>query len=385
MFQAAEGTEWTLTYELPTVAFAPPRPIVPAKVSQLESALANDTNVVYAQIAQSIADPYDAFRRYGAMARLAEIAEELGDSASAATARQLLEPWPSRWLESASVDNLVYDKSWGGVVVQGGLTTADDYYYNGYYNDHHFQYGYMIYAAALLAKPGTGDASWLAANGHQDAVTALVRDIANPSANDPYFPPLRYWDWYWGHSWTLGILHDGNGRDEESESEATNAWYAVSLYGQAIRNVDMQNVGRLLAGMEIVSAQTYWQIPQASTVYPEAWATIGVAPNPHSLMVDFETYFGVQDEYMYGIEALPFTPISEALINPQWIADRWQSRLEPRLSNGLDENWRAYLYMLEATADPATAQSLMASAPPQMYLWGNSETNTLWFLATRPH
>jgi endo-1,3(4)-beta-glucanase len=383
--QAVQGSAWTLTYALPRIAFEAPRPIDPAKASLVQASLATDLGEVGLTVSGSvITDPYDAFRRFGAMARLAEIGDELGDSADAMSARQALEPWPARWLENNWGNDFVYDTSWGGVVVRGGLETADHFYYNGYYNDHHYHWGYMIYTAAVLAKPGTGDASWLATNGHEDAVTALVRDIANPSPSDPYFPPFRMFDWYNSHSWTLGILHDGLGRDQESTSEAVNAWYAVALYGKAIGDDNMVNVGRLLAGMEIAGAQKYWQIPGASTLYPPEFASIGVADNQHSLITDFETYFGMQDEYMFGIQALPFTPLSEALISPQWMVDRWPQRLQPRLMNGVDEDWRAYLYMMLATYDPASAWNLMKTTPPQSYLYGNSQTNTLWFLATRP-
>jgi endo-1,3(4)-beta-glucanase len=383
--QAVRGNAWTLTYALPKIDFAPPRPIDPAQTAAIRTAMTNDLGEVGQQVAgYSIIDPYDAFRRFAALARIAQIADELGDAQTANLARQSLEPWTSRWLEGNSTNDLVYDTSWGGIVVQGGLQTADYYYYNGYYNDHHFHYGYMIYAAAVTAKPSVGDAAWLDANKHREAVTALVRDIANPSPADPYFPPFRMFDWFFGHSWTLGILHDGRGRDQESSSEAVNAWYAVSLYGKAIGDDNMQNVGRLLAGMEIAAAQKYWQVPKASTVYPPVLSDIGVAANPHSLMVDFETYFGMQDEYMYGIETLPFTPISEDLINPRWVSDRYDERIKPRFAAGIDPNWVAYMYMMLAAADPKGAATAMAASPPPMYLWGNSQTNTLWFLATRP-
>jgi endo-1,3(4)-beta-glucanase len=383
--QGVRGNGWSLTYALPKIDFGPPRPIDPGQSAAVRAAMANDMGEVGQQVAgYSIVDPYDAFRRFAALARIAQIADELGDAKTASLTRQSLEPWTSRWLEGNSTNDLVYETSWGGIVVQGGLQTADYYYYNGYYNDHHFQYGYMIYAAAVTAKPDVGDTAWLNANEHRDAVTALVRDIANPSQSDPYFPPFRTFDWFFGHSWTLGILHDGHGRDQESSSEAVNAWYAVSLYGKAIGDDNMQNVGRLLAGMEIAAAQKYYQVPKASTVYPAPLSDVGVAANPHSLMVDFETYFGMQDEYMYGIEVLPFTPISEDLIDPQWVSDRYDERIRPRFAAGIDPDWVAYMYMMLAATDPTAASSAMTAAPPPMYLWGNSQTNTLWFLATRP-
>lgn len=34
-----------------------------------------------------------------------------------------------------------------------------------------------------------------------DWVNTLVRDVNNPSLEDPYFPAFRSFDWYCGHSW----------------------------------------------------------------------------------------------------------------------------------------------------------------------------------------
>ena len=59
----------------------------------------------------------------------------------------------------------------------------------------------------------------------------LVRDIANPSKEDPFFPQHRHKDWYMGHSWASGLAVPGGkpnflGRNQESTSEAVNAWCA---------------------------------------------------------------------------------------------------------------------------------------------------------------
>lgn len=36
-------------------------------------------------------------------------------------------------------------------------------------------------------------------------VLLLIRDIANPSVKDLYFPSFRQKDWYLGNSWASGI------------------------------------------------------------------------------------------------------------------------------------------------------------------------------------
>lgn len=52
----------------------------------------------------------------------------------------------------------------------------------------------------------------------------------------------RHQDWYLGSSWALGIPTLGgvpymNGRNQESSSEAVNAYYAVALYGHVMAQV----------------------------------------------------------------------------------------------------------------------------------------------------
>lgn len=59
-----------------------------------------------------------------------------------------------------------------------------------------------------------------------------MRDIANPSGDDPFFPAWRHKDWYLGFSWASGVVTiEGkpypNGRNEESSSESISA-YEVS-------------------------------------------------------------------------------------------------------------------------------------------------------------
>lgn len=78
---------------------------------------------------------------------------------------------------------------------------------NTYYNDHHFHYGYHILAAATI---GQLDPDWAKAN--RDYVNLLVRDVANPSEDDKFFPQWRSFDWYHGHSWAHGLYAAADGK-----------------------------------------------------------------------------------------------------------------------------------------------------------------------------
>lgn len=60
--------------------------------------------------------------------------------------------------------------------------------------------GYLLYCAAALAR---ADPQWLAT--WRPQLIDLVKDIANPDPQDPYFPLARHMDWYEGHSWAGGL------------------------------------------------------------------------------------------------------------------------------------------------------------------------------------
>ena len=217
---------------------------------------------------------------------------------------------------------LRYDTVWGGIVSQAGLTNQDVDFGNGRYNDHHFHYGYAIYAAAVIAKY---DAAW--AGTYQTRVNDLVRDIANPSASDPYFTPMRNYDWFEGHSWAAGNFEFGDNRNQESTSEAVNAWYGLYLWGVASGQSQLAAMGRFLFASEVKTAQKYWQIKAADTIYPSPFKANGVVGILWSNKVDYATFFGAQPEYIHGIQILPVTPATEVLVPDAWISETWANVL----------------------------------------------------------
>jgi len=62
-------------------------------------------------------------------------------------------------------------------------------------------------------------------------VELLIKDIANWDRNDTRFPFLRNFDPYEGHSWASGHAGFADGNNQESSSEAINAWQAIILWG----------------------------------------------------------------------------------------------------------------------------------------------------------
>lgn len=49
-------------------------------------------------------------------------------------------------------------------------------------------------------------------------------------------------------------------KNQESTSEAINAYYSVSLLGKVLNRTDLRDLGRVLLAMEIRSAKRYYHI-----------------------------------------------------------------------------------------------------------------------------
>ncbi len=74
-------------------------------------------------------------------------------------------------------------------------------------------------------------------------VKLLIRDIASPDHNDTMFPFLRCFDPYAGHSWASGHSRFADGNNNESSSEAMNAWSGVILFGEATGDRTLRDLG----------------------------------------------------------------------------------------------------------------------------------------------
>lgn len=58
-----------------------------------------------------------------------------------------------------------------------------------------------------------------------------------------------------------------SGQNQESSSEAVNAYYALYLFGLATGNAPLADWGRLMLALELHSTQTYFQITSNSPIY----------------------------------------------------------------------------------------------------------------------
>lgn len=369
---AVIGATWEMHEPLLPLLWTAPRPIASDKVDALRVALRMDMDKPL-----EATDPYGGGKELGALGRLVLIAEELGESEIAGKIRKRLAGALEAWLSTESrPDNLLYEPTYGGVVSSNSLVNSMADFGNAYYNDHHFCYGYFLYAAAVVGK---GDPAWLKKWG--DAVLHLYRDIANPTAKDSLYTVHRHKDFFVGHSWASGLFPSVSGRNQESSSECVNAYYGAALLGEALGDMRLRDFGRLLMATEIRATWHYWQI-DTTDIYPQPFADNKLVTNIWSTKVDALTWFGSNVEYRFGIQIIPVTPITEYLLRLDWIKvarAEWKDALVT-----CEQQWRAFLLAADALVDDDTADAAW-KASQHLFLFddGNSKTNMLHFLATR--
>jgi len=364
------GEVWTLVEPLTTIQWNAPRGVAPQYMDAVRDALKNDIGT------QVVADdPYFGGKQMATLARLALIADEFEETDLANTYRQNLKTTLEGWLSGTNGDYFTYDTTWGGLITRKAMDDGGADFGQGMYNDHHFHYGYYMYAAGVLAK---ADPAW--AEQWKAPLLHILRDIAEPSGSDPYYTVTRMKDWYMGHSWASGITEFADSHNQESSSESVNGWYGVYLFGLGIGDQRITDLGRLLMATEIRATHKYWQITSADNIYPEPYAANKVVGILWGIKVDYATWFGANLEFIHGIQWLPFTPISEEVLRPQWIAEEYPV-VSPAI-NSAGEGWKGFIYMAHAVIDNQAGWEEVNSL--NTFDDGNSRTNALHWVATRP-
>lgn len=312
-------------------------------------------------------DTYGAGRRLNKMVQMMNLAEEVGDTTLAKQLLAATEDLLQRFLNVnyKGIDKyFYYDESRHSLIgYPSGFGSAKQL------NDHHFHYGYFIYAAAQVAMR---DKVW--AKSYAPMVNLLIKELVdNPTIaaeSDPAFPQLRYFDSYAGHSWASGDSINALGPNQESSSEAMNAWAGIILWGGAIGDVAVRDTGIYLYTTELNALQNYWFNPQGDVLdkdYVTAITQPGNKPAPYASIVlaggyQNTTFFGTYPTYERMINVLPLTGASLYLASdPQYIESNYQevvsevgSQAWPTIPVG---DWQEILQSYRALVDPINAEN----------------------------
>jgi len=301
------------SYELSSVGVLPALPTIDGSFDQ-----ATLESLVTEFIAQGPAtwnnrtDTYWAGKNYGKVAELIAIADSIGMDAEATQLLDWLKAELADWFTAETNDRLdvfkyfVYDDEWNTL-----LGLEESFASHQQLNDHHFHYGYFVRAAAEICRM---DIAWCGADQYGPMIELLIRDYAG-DAGDPMFPYLRNFDPANGFSWASGPANFVRGNNNESTSEAANAYGAIILYGLIIGNDDLVDRGMYLHAS---TAAAYWQYWNNVDGYNNRGTVEDNFPAGYNRITTsiiwgdggvFSTWFSGAFAHILGIQGLPSNPL----------------------------------------------------------------------------
>ena len=316
----------TFTYELPTVGVLPSLPLLPTAINKSELTTLVNTFVASGPTSWNTAD--DTYWNGKAVSRVAEVlalSQQLEMNAATTALLDWLKGELADWLSAerdGSLDHVkyfVYDDDWDTLL---GLDEA--FYSHALLQDHHFHYGYFIRAAAEVCRI---DREFCGPEQYGPMLELLIRDYA-AGRDDPLFPYLRNFDPAFGFSWASGAANFNRGNNNESTSEAANAYGAMILYGLVTGNDDITERGMYLHASTAASFWEYWNdidgyrgVDIEKRNFPLNYDRITT-----SIIwgdgADFATWFSRRYAHILGIQGLPSNPlIMHVGIYPDYLDD----------------------------------------------------------------
>ncbi|WP_372341185.1 glycosyl hydrolase [Streptomyces sp. CC224E] len=291
-------------------------------------------------------DTYWTGKALGKLAQLVPLADQIGETATRDKLIGLLKGRLQEWFTAGGASEFSYDSAWRTLTGYPASYGSDTEL-----NDHHFHYGYYVYAAAIVAQY---DQAWAADSAWGGMVKTLVRDTANPSRSDGSFPFLRGFDVYAGHSWASGHQGFAAGNNQESSSESTNLSAALVLWGSATGDNSLRDLGTYLLTTESESIAQYW-FDADEQVFPASFGhdTAGMVWGSGAA---YSTWWTANPEEIHGINVLPVTGGSLHLGGEKAAIRRNLAEME-RENGGPAQEWRDILWEFQSFADPAAAKS----------------------------
>lgn len=369
----AAGSGFTTSMNLPAVL--PSLPLTPAvDRPKLRELITADL----APAPQLMGDTYWIGKQLGKWATLLPLAEQAGEKTAVAECdrrmRAVLERFftatgPGGAPKKAADGLFAFDPSWGTLIGYPASYGSDDQL-----NDHHFHYGYFLRAAGEIARR---DPAW--AKQWHAMLQLIIRDVVSPDRADPMFPWLRCFDPYAGHSWASGHAKFGDGNNNESSSEAVNAWFGIMLLGEATGDKALRDLGAWLLTTEIAAIEDYW-FDVSDTLHPPGYPASVVTMVWGGKGAN-GTWFSAEPEAIHGINFLPITGASlylgrwpdyarknySALVSEKReaaaAAAKKKGQPPPAHDGSAFDTWADVLWMYRALTDPADARRLWDARP----------------------
>ncbi|XP_027928463.1 probable endo-1,3(4)-beta-glucanase ARB_01444 [Vigna unguiculata] len=375
------GDSWVLETDPIPVTWHSKKGISKESFGEIVSALYKDVKGLNSS-AITTNSSYFYGKLVGRAARLALIAEEVSYYKVIPKIRKFLKETIEPWLDGTFKGNgFLYERKWRGLVTEQGSTDSTADFGFGIYNDHHFHLGYFLYGIAVLAKI---DPAW--GKKFKPQAYSLATDFMNLGQRyNSDYPRLRCFDLYKLHSWASGLTEFEDGRNQESTSEAVNAYYAAALMGLAYGDSRLVDTGSTLLALEIRATQTWWHVKAEDNLYEEEFAKdnriVGIL---WANKRDSKLWWATAEcrECRLSIQVLPLLPVTETLFSDTVYTKELVEWTLPSLKNKTNvEGWKGFTYALQGIYDKSTALKQIRRLTG--FDDGNSFSNLLWWIHSR--
>ncbi|OBZ09653.1 hypothetical protein A8L34_20440 [Bacillus sp. FJAT-27264] len=258
-----------------------------------------------------------------------------------------------------------YNPDWGTLIYK-----TSEFGANSGITDHHFTYGYYVFASAVLA---TFDNDFK--NKYSGMVDELIRDYANPSKTDPKYPYMRSFDAYEGHSWAGGYADNDSGNNQEAAGESLFGWVGQYMWSALTGQKNYRDASIMGFTTELNAVKQYWFNYDNDNWLPSyTHKTVGQVYGSSNF---FGTFFNGDPVYVYGIHWLP---TSEYLTSYGFEKD--SAKVAGLYSGfvadngGVEQDWYHIVWPIQALSDPQAVLNKWNPAPVQQ----NELFNTYWFV-----
>ena len=378
-------------YLLHSVGVLPAMPLMPGSLDTNHLAgLIEDYISAGPTFWNNAEDTYWAGKSLARTAEVLALASQLGMTDEAGLLHDWLKSELADWLSAekdGALDDgnyFVYDDDWDTL-----LGMEESFGSHQQLNDHHFHYGYFIRVAAEICRT---EKSFCSAEQYGPMLELLIRDYAG-GRSDPLFPYVRNFDPANGFSWASGHANFVRGNNNESTSEAANAYGAMVLYGLVTDDDDIANRGIYLHAS---TSAAYWEYWNDIDGYREVHAESRNFPAGYSRITTsiiwgdgsaFATWFSGAFAHILGIQGLPSNPlIMHVGLHADYLEDYVALGLSEStngLPSGLPEGqWTDLWWNLWAMTDAESALKDYEANPSYTPEAGESRAHTYHWLHT---
>ena len=379
------------TYTIPYGGALPALPTLPGTVDQTVLAAKVQSFLDQGESSwNTYNDAYWSGKNYSKVAELIAITRSVGMTTEADRLTVWLKSQLEDWFNAERDGQLdtqyyfMYDDEWNTL-----LAMEESFASHQNLNDHHFHYGYLVRAAVEVCR---NEPAWCGDDQYGPMIELLIRDYA-AGRDDPMFPYLRHFDPANGFSWASGNVNFARGNNNESTSEAANAYGAMVLFGLIKGDDAMVERGMYLHASTAAAYWEYWN--NIDGYRGETGERDNFPPGYDKISTSiiwgdgavFSTWFSGAYAHILGIQGLPSNPL---ILHVGLYSDYMQDYVALGLSessngkpSGLpDDQWRDLWWNLWALANPSAAladYNTMSSYLPEQ---GESLAHTYHWLHT---